>query len=194
MKTKDQVKEKPMIFTGESVRAIQKGIKHQTRRIIKLADGSLPKDEDISYNENGTVGYVMDFSKDYPRWRECKCPYPVGTRIWVRETWVPAVGENWYRADGELKTKNGKPIGWKRSIFMPRRASRINLLVTKVRVERVRDITTDDAKAEGISKKSIDSKPLVAYFKDLWNTINEKRGYGWDVNPWVFVYDFEVEK
>lgn len=100
--------------------------------------------------------------------------------------------------DGEPKCK------WKPSIHMPRWASRITLQIIDIRVERVRDITRDDAKAEGVSnvfkyrgeidkaifKRSV-LHPYVANFSVLWDQINAKRGYGWDVNPWVWVVEFK---
>ena len=71
---------------------------------------------------------------------------------------------------------------------MPRWASRINLEITDIRVERVQDITEEDAKAEGV-----DWYPAMRanrLFQSLWDSINAKRGYAWDVNPWVWVVEF----
>jgi hypothetical protein len=81
---------------------------------------------------------------------------------------------------------------------MPRWASRIQLEVTDVRVERVQDISEEDARAEGCEGFTDPNLPGSAIgscedeFKDLWNSINEKRGFGWDVNPWVWVVEFRV--
>jgi hypothetical protein len=93
---------------------------------------------------------------------------------------------------------------------MPREAARIFLRVTDVRVERVQDISEEDAKAEGIvsywAEPHRDDAPFIGAakelgadlcltrreaFQQLWNHINAKRGYGWDTNPWVWVYTFE---
>lgn len=86
--------------------------------------------------------------------------------------------------------------GWKPSIFMPRWASRLTLKVTDVRVERLQEISEEDAIAEGVD---CECGPLTACghcaqreFKKLWNEINAKRGFGWDGNPWVWVVTFEV--
>lgn len=76
------------------------------------------------------------------------------------------------------------------SIFMPRWASRINLEITDIRVERVRDINPLSSLAEGC-KWEKGNGPSVN-FKKLWNSIYEKRGYGWGVNPWVWVVEFKV--
>ena len=88
-------------------------------------------------------------------------------------------------------------VGWfkRPSIFMPRWASRITLEITEVRVERVQKITEEDAKAEGTSL-FIPSNPYKEYhnhqtsFCYLWDSLNAKRGYGWEVNPWVWVVSF----
>jgi hypothetical protein len=68
---------------------------------------------------------------------------------------------------------------------MPRWASRITLRVTRVGVERLQSISEEDARAEGV-------EPYGHIFERLWDSINAKRGYGWDVNPWVWVVSFEV--
>jgi hypothetical protein len=103
---------------------------------------------------------------------------------------------------------------WKPSIHMPRAAARLFLQVKDIRAERVQDISENDAKAEGVwayfKHKEHDgewhegsSPPFIganiekshntraSAFAELWNSINSRRGYRWDANPWVWVYDFE---
>jgi hypothetical protein len=89
---------------------------------------------------------------------------------------------------------------WRPSIHMPRWASRITLEITGVRVERVQEISGSDAVAEGIpavAGTTWESRPdnlnawVVSQFRRLWNSINAKRGYGWDANPWVWVIEFK---
>ena len=86
------------------------------------------------------------------------------------------------------------------SIHMPRWASRLAPVVTDVRVQRVQDISAEDAIAEGVmpEQNSLAHKggheQLVLDFKYLWDSINKKRGFGWDVNPWVWAVTFKVEK
>ncbi len=90
------------------------------------------------------------------------------------------------------------------SIHMPRWASRLTLRVTDVRVQRVQDISQEDAISEGLEwvdrtwgvkgfAPSWCAVPKES-FKVLWDSLNAKRGYGWDINPWVAVLTFEVEK
>jgi hypothetical protein len=101
--------------------------------------------------------------------------------------------------------------GWKPSIHMPREAARLFLKVTNVRVERLQDISPIEIVAEGIDVpdcrqcvkdygnpccRDEESEcglqdDAVINFRELWDSINAKRGYGWDANPWVWVVEFE---
>ena len=94
--------------------------------------------------------------------------------------------------------KNGTPRSpWKPSIHMPRKHSRITLQITGVRVERVQEISIDDMEAEGVyevrhaTDDDEDTRQNRGRFADLWNSINDKKGYGWDANPYVWVIEFE---
>lgn len=89
---------------------------------------------------------------------------------------------NFYWVEGQTPTR------WRPSIFMPRWASRITLRITKVRVQRLQAISEDDAAAEGIPRHS---GPYILDFARLWDSINAKRGYSWNSNPWVWVIEFE---
>lgn len=92
------------------------------------------------------------------------------------------------------------PFSYKPSIHMPRWASRIQLEVTDVRVERVQHISKEDAIAEGIasehgmywnhSTESYSCVEPITPFMALWDSINFDRGFGWDANPWVWVVEF----
>ena len=80
---------------------------------------------------------------------------------------------------------------WKPSIHMPRWASRLLLEITDVRVQRVQDITEEDAKAEGMIGSPLNGKVWHREnFSGSWDAINAKRGFGWDVNPWVWALTF----
>jgi hypothetical protein len=99
-----------------------------------------------------------------------------------------------YSAGGYDNTKNQSCGRWRHPNHMPRWASRITLEVIDVRVERVQEISEEDAKAEGCLLIPCAPKYIDTYretFADLWNSINEKRGFGWDVNPWVWVVEFK---
>ena len=146
------------------------------------------------------------------------CPFgAVGDRIWVREAFQgPLVSEELleeyraypekfenpeyceYSADGGPRPEycdldDNLRHGWRPSIHMPRWTSRITLEITGVRVERLRDLSEDDAKSEGITPPSGGVLPGWEYrinFRDLWMSI-----YGadnWEANPWVWVIEFKV--
>jgi len=159
------------------------------------------------------------------------CPYHRGQRLWVRETWTESVDKAGkavvvYRADGaaygilcdadgegDVVGHNSTPVEcafdleslrWRPSIFMPRWACRTMLEVTDVRVERLQEITEEDAITEGVGPgfvpcphpqfSDVQTTRCVGYrpmFQRLWNEINSKRGFGWDVNPFVRVISFK---
>ena len=182
------MKERPIIFSGEMVRAILDGRKTQTRRVIK------PQPDHIHTFQKGILlPQIGD--------KEIRCPYgQPGDRLWVRETWAknnPVLDAKvCYRAD-LMSPDLGKP--WKPSIYMPRWASRITLEIVNVRVERVQEITEADVIAEGIGAFTLargvlsDAPPDPRWkFIELWNSINANRGYGWEINPWVWVIEFKV--
>jgi hypothetical protein len=153
-----------------------------------------------------------------------RCPYGApGDTLWVRETWAdltethgtrwekrdPETGLYkrgvepfvWHRADGEQPDiGDGKPMSepWRPSIHMPRWASRITLRITDIRVERLQDITEDDARAEGCDSAAWEDEAgngINSYresFAFLWDQI---KGPGaWDENPWVWAISFERVK
>lgn len=134
-------------------------------------------------------------------WARCSFGQP-GDRLWVRETWadythnivsnngvgIASTTRPIYRADDDSSLYD---VRWKPSIHMPRWASRITLEVTEVRVERVQEITEDDVLAEGITHEFYMTEAArIGEYRDLWNHLNAKRGYGWDANPWVWVIRF----
>ena len=173
-----EVKEKPILFKGEMVRAILADKKTQTRRIMKL---KMPK------NAKKEVGEDYSIVKYF-----VTCPYgKVGDRLWVRESFSAEYFNIFYKATEADPDK----FKWKPSIHMPRTACRIILEVLNVRVERVQDITGDDAVAEGVPCTKLgltyEKNLCRAQFADLWNSINLSRGYGWDTNPWVWVVEFK---
>lgn len=139
-----------------------------------------------------------------------RCPYgEAGNHLWVRETWAGHSMQNnlkptefpvgypfIYRADIQNNDSRQSHYWWRPSIFMPRWASRITLEIVNVRVARVQEINAADILAEGINAhfavRKTDPLPTSrSAFAKLWDTINKKRGFGWDVNPWVWVLEFK---
>jgi hypothetical protein len=211
------MKERPILFKGEMVRAILEGRKTQTRRLMnpqpRRVDGGVP------------FGDAPAWAHAEPGSMMMRCPYGQrGDRFFVRESFsgpycmsevdgLPAMPPSqwpidtpiWYWADGE--PTHGDWTKPKPSIYMPRWASRITLEITGVRVQRLQDISEADAIAEGIffwegfHKINSARNPMAtgtiypsikAAYAGLWDAIN---GPGsWDENPWVWVIAFNTEK
>jgi hypothetical protein len=190
-----ETRERPILFSAEMVRAILEGRKTQTRRVIK------PQPPHWRWNDYRWDDECINVATDDDKsGYYVKCPYGfLGDRLWVRETWqkCPTCGLLNYRATrntpGICAHCNGKLGLWKPSIFMPRRVSNILLEVTGVRVERLQEISEEDAEAEGVD--FIPSAPAAlnhrTAFAGLWDSINAKRGYPWESNPWVWVITFK---
>ena len=194
---------KPILFSTPMVKAILDGRKTQTRRVIKDKDITNNFDIDV---DGSVYAYIDQETGDsYPPTAIAK--YQVGDILWVRETWSKDEnGEYVYRTNyGTTEDDSFPPsmFKWKPSIHMPKEAARIFLKVTDVRVERLQDISEEDARAEGcitFNYNSGDGKfedvlefDLTARdtFCELWQRLNLKRGYGWETNPWVWAIEFE---
>ncbi len=219
------MKEHPILFSAEMVKAILEDRKTQTRRVIKPQpihdpDGSwrMEMHPRFGFNSEKTMRDMLPFH----------CPYgEPGDRLWVKETF--GVHDKIISCPNDLPNiRNrggiyhpvvhfaGKELyAWgmygpphrRSGRFMPKSATRIWLDIINVRVERVQEILKDDAKAEGISNLWEWNKtryaehpehfvrgvlnPYVANYSVLWDEINAKRGFGWDVNPWVWVIEFK---
>lgn len=192
------MEERPILFNDEMVRAILDGRKTQTRRIVKapvlskvVPPRHIKNVEDniweFEWRQTGDCNTVGSF--------QIKCPYgKSGDRLWVREAFsgphrlAHSKNEYVYRATNHLLDIPFKGH-WKPSIYMPRVASRINLEVTNVRVERIQDISIEDIMAEGITinppyvgidptgeaieSETIDKDPWW-YVQQLWDSINAK--------------------
>ncbi len=207
--TMSDPKERPILMMGEMVRATLEDRKLQTRRVVKLrlqqnakrgSCGVRWKEDDDTWEEYGAGGV----------WLPLPCPYGVpGDRLWVREAWGLVEISIDYGAGPEIHDEtvyratqpSAEVERWRPSIFMERDLSRIDLEVTAVRVERVQEISGEDAIAEGIEwNPSNPPHHLGAAFRFgcLWDTINAKRGpegdlaaYSWGRNPWVWVVEFK---
>ena len=191
------MKERPILFNGEMVRAILSGRKTQTRRIMKDQPEVIPPED-----ECGVPGYWIPChaGKTMVRNDMMKIACPLGMRgdqLWVRETWARYnIDQDSHDMAYRATKPDDWPEGgrWRPSIHMPRWASRINLLITGVRVERLNDISQEDAKSEGCCYGRGGGVPDLAvspadHFPTLWESI-----YGiksWAANPWVWVIEFE---
>ena len=200
------MKEHPILFSTEMVKAILEGRKTMTRRVVKNAQPLAD-----------TVFHSKHISQDGTDWKFMsnpvpnvfnalggwfKCPYgQVGDVLWVRETWCddcPSASEPngvCYKANRENQPASDFCTKWKPSIFMPRWASRITLEITDIRVERLQEITEKDAIAEGIPAFAPNGiirnyKIPQMQYEVLWDKINSKK-YPWESNPWVWVISFK---
>jgi len=207
--------ERPILFSGKMVRAILDGRKTQTRRVIKPQHIKL----DGGGHPYIDMGHPDEWDGAGLR-RDVRCPYgQPGDRLWVRETWAtpgnyddikPSELSASCFTHADLAYRATEPYGdayyrWRPSIFMPRWISRITLTVTSVRVQRVQNIVPMDCYAEGAYTaqditnayhglrcwgQQLEIEFALQSFKQLWNSINAKRGSGWDTNPWVWVISF----
>lgn len=199
--------DRPIIFSAPMVHALLAGRKTQTRRVLSNA----PHEGDWHCDRADTSsGYRFVATPGAPS-LPCPLPYAIGDRLYVRESWSHTGDGVWeissarmvgrsgvvYAADGRLAGAKYWP-----SIHMPREFSRLTLLVTDVRVQRLQDISQNDAQAEGAppSHPSIDVVSRGYGFEDfsrswfaqLWETLHTKRPKRWEDNPWVVAVSFDV--
>lgn len=205
---------KPILFSAPMIKAILAGKKSMTRRVARLT----------------AAGHVKE-PGGHRRWHPADpeavlaAPHPVGSIAWVREAcwiwgkWIRngltltgrqkwrflARPDHTVRYDKpEATAKRDGSEGWvyRHARFMPKWASRISLEVTAVKVERVQDISEEDARAEGLSPLeyvmgdgTVEPSmgiPAASQFMHLWDLLNGKRdGCGWNLNPYVFAYTFK---
>lgn len=236
------MKERPILFSAEMVRAILEQRKSQTRRVVKASNSTVDGHNRISWvwgelnfkeaeaRSKSTLMVALvgpaaptDVHLRVPRhdWQSThrvRCDFEVGDRLWVREAWYYDIPPHklpskkpadfdpdslYFRADGECCAQIpecqcaevGKPK-WKSSIHLPRWASRITLEVTGVRVQRLQEISTADALAEGMlptwygeSSPGVKCDSECNQFENLWERINGEGS--WEANPWVWVVEFK---
>lgn len=204
---------KPILFNTEMVRAILDGRKSCTRRVVKfpvnrytnnvpLADKVVLQElrcDKANFLEKPFFSFGMNL------------PYQPGDILYVRETFIQAAAHTfWYKADD--KSWMSKDLLWKPSIHMPKEAARIWLKVADVRVERLQEITEEQACMEGtdpwdeacyenngwhptLSDLDSGGNPnMIDGFHKLWDSTIKKNDldrYGWNTNPWVWVIEFE---
>lgn len=206
--------DRPIIFSAPMVKALLSGSKTQTRRILKPQPeyrggcGNEADPEEWGWEDDmGDHVSVLDIKPN---------KYAVGDRLWVRENW-------WHvcAADGPTVAEPGDSMGrdgaffradhpdyppcphyrFRFSIHMPRWASRLTLAITDVRVQRLQEISEEDARDEGAAKLVHDGDGAFfeseqgtyrTGFAGLWDHIN---GSGaWDASPWIVALTFTVER
>ncbi len=218
------IKSRPLLFSAPMVRALLAGTKTQTRRAIK-------PQPDISdwLGLQSMFGYAGgDRSKPFGDWHQWRivgpdypdsdeddvwCPWAARELIWVRETWLEDGCGILYRAHPNCEGVAQMLGGWRPSIFMPRRASRLTLRITEVRAQELQQISEVDAIAEGIERDGegwksyeiihqgrhkgerhphavVPNRSPITSYRELWESIN---GAGsWAANPWVWALTFDV--
>lgn len=216
-------------FSPAMVRALLEGRKTQTRRVLKLhpsIEGKrfvvFPPEEVIELQggefRQGICHYASTGALSGPY----RLPYAVGDRLYVREAWHAARSLNRTRPrdiprDADIEhaatARSYAEIGLKGKLrpamFLPRWASRLTLIVTDVRVERLNSVSREDAIAEGIERvgggilrwekwasgiEGVHGFSPEAAYALLWNHLNAKRGFGWETNPWVVAVSFTVHQ
>lgn len=190
---------KPILFNGEMVRAILDGRKTVTRRVLgekQWLDKKWGLDRE-PYAKGNKWFYDEQTKVDESQTHELKSRHQSGDFLYVRETF----NSDWcdhtiYKADGGSAKEAGYSAEpkWHPSIHMPKEAARIFLRVTGVKVERLQDITEEQAKAEGAKaygRNNCSGTSARIAFAEIWDkTVSEKQ-YEFFSNPWVWAYEFE---
>ncbi|MGC0989819.1 hypothetical protein WKH43_12110 [Pantoea agglomerans] len=205
-----KMRERPIIFNADMVRAVLDGRKTQTRRIMRVQPEVIPKEDEF-----GKPGFWIPFNAGKTMLRNedmyIACPFGFkGDRLWVREAfrvhsratdvatlvYKASEQQSWtqqtHRVPIEKCNKPAVVDTWTPSIHMPRWASRITLEITGVRVERLRDLSEQDAKSEGVMPPAGGVLPGWEHrinFRDLWMSIYDADN--WEANPWVWVIEFK---
>ncbi len=231
----DDMKERPILFSSPMVRAILEGRKTQTRRVVNFGKNAIsPNGPYIEDGPPGSLKHAIHEGQKISTRAACLYGVP-GDRLWVKEGWRPRIAHSCamntcdcgdvsikYMADGEERyfPDGSMPDEWtmpkaasKHSVtclFMPRWASRITLEITDVRIQRVQEISEEDAKAEGLrihenpncslgcgrymytafpGAHSLWELDARTAFKNLWDSINGKK-HPWSSNPCVWALTF----
>lgn len=219
--------DRPILFSGPMVRALLEDRKTQTRRVLTRNNVTVHSDSwagkkkpwgGLRFGEAESRGHCLALPFCHPDDEptpsdECGIYklYPVieeGDRLWVRET-VRRAPHLWKYADGtEVPWPGRRDLASRErdvlsGIHMPRTVSRLTLTVTNVKVERLQDISEEDADAEGWPAPGQRATTGIAEIRDaypigwyaaLWDSLNAKRGLGWETNPWVVAVSFDVAK
>ena len=194
--------DRPILFSAPMVTALLSGRKFQTRRLAYrqvVTYPGCPKSWGLGEHRGDGYTYLPTI------WQKVE----PGDRLWVREAWAPehrcdaTPGGRPYdptilyrESDPEPTTPQWEPFRWRPSIHMFRCASRLTDIVTEVRLQRLQDISEEDARAEGVERPILPHWPAHPYgaaFRGLWNTLH-KPGNRWEDNPEVCAISFEVQE
>lgn len=207
-------------FSAAMVRALLNGRKAQTRRLLPVETS----DKGWMHLKGNGGGVLCDSDADMMRSGPDYVRHQPGDRLYVREHWktTPAYDDlaprdmggeeplryladgatfNWHSDNGVLDGRH------RQAMHMPRWASRLTLLVTDVRVQRLQDMSETDATAEGIYQPGGESfgwahdaaepdwwiDPVFA-FRKLWDSLHTSPGTRWDDNPWIYAVSFDVRR
>lgn len=218
--------ERPILFSAPMVKAILAGRKTVTRRVAKPQPPDWVTEFGYSiFTAPGMISGRGNHPEHGPAEASLKRRWEKGDRLWVRETWGlrrhydvtdwlrdsmkdrKVAASEWaldYCADWDT---HQEACFWRPSIFMPRWASRITLEVIGVTVERLQEITEEQAKAEGVTPlgpslgadqriagedrgRTQGTHPYTLAYAVLWDELNADRGFGWVTNPWVWSIGF----
>jgi hypothetical protein len=211
------MKERPILFSGAMVRALLAGTKTQTRRVVKwrgVEPGLNLQFSGLEVVRSGSNWALSSPTRTSHEYRSVPMPCPYGMpadRLWVRENFyfIGESNETFFQATNDSNKVPPLSWGgpWKPSIHMPRRLCRIELEITDVRVERLLDISDEDAAAEGCPCY-VCGQPMnglgesdchcfhrygnATDYALLWESINGEGS--WKANPWVWAVSFKVIK
>ena len=195
---------KGKVFTAQEVQAILNGSKVMFREVMKLSN-------EYFMDHVGRLAYKPEELKDWHI--DYLAPYQVGQKIFVKESFYENFfADTTYKADGEDKEKSYikynqllcNKLPWKSAVHMKQEHSRLTLRITGIKVERLSEISEEDAKAEGAEKIGYDAdygtfhrSPAGDYrtgFICNWNATHKKLEEKFEASPWVWAIDFEVVK
>jgi hypothetical protein len=179
---------KGKIFNAQEVQAIIAGNKTQFRE-VKVKPNKDRNKSPLGFTYEG--GF-----RDTTKENTGKCPYQIGQKIFVKESFNIFAGQVAYKQS----LANAERYIWKPASQMKQEHSRLTLLIKDIRVERLADISEEDLKLEGfktdykIMNDGIYKKDSIKFFREDWNTTHKKPEEKFEANPWVWKIDFEVVK
>jgi len=196
---------RPILFTADEVRATLEGRKTQVRRPVEPQPIRASPTSRLCWSHDNS-GSSAIFGEDVAvaNYMAIRCPFGhPRDLLWAQETWAEIETKNqpekeaWYRAD---KDWDVPWLKWSHAKDMPRWACRLWLRITDVRVERIKECSFADWKADFAPSYIEEEKARASFvgyeyqrefIERRWNTIHAPKGFGWDTNPWVWVVEFE---